>query len=177
MEGLGMGAGFGDVACDRVLIHLHQATGGPGPAALSDGVRDGMGLLVGQPGLLQDGALALGETGLAGAAIDHADASGLAAVAAEGEISVAPAARIGAVAILAAEVIDRVHVGRSGSQQSRGKPLGRIAPSAISVTKVRSQGQTPPNLPATRFGALIGHVRLAVERSWLKPPSGMMRSR
>ena len=94
-----------------------------------------MGLLVGQPGLLQDGALALGEAGLAGAAVDHADASGLAAVAAEGEISVSPAAGIGASGILAAEVFDGMHAGPSGSQQSRGTPLGRIAPSATSITR------------------------------------------
>src|SRR3954447_25177568 len=112
-----MGAGFGDVARDCVLIHLHQATGSPGPTALPDVVQDGKGLLVGQSGLLQGRALALGEAGLAGAAVDHADASSLAAVAAEGEISVAPAARIGAVGILAAEVFDGVHAGPSGSQQ------------------------------------------------------------
>ena len=110
-----MGAGFGDVARHRVLIHLHQATGGPGPAALSDVVQDGMDRLVGQPGLLQDSALALGEAGLAGAAVDHADASGLAAVAAEGEISVSPAAGIGALGILAAKVFDGMHAGESGS--------------------------------------------------------------
>jgi hypothetical protein len=72
-----------------------------------------MGLLVGQPGLLQDGPLAFGETGLAGAAGDHPDVSGLAAVAAEGEISESPAARIGALGILAAEVFDGVHAGPS----------------------------------------------------------------
>ena len=108
-----MGAGFGNVARHRVLIHLHQATGGPGPAALSDVVQDGMDLRVGQPGLLQDGALALGEAGLAGAAGDHADASGLAAVAAEGEIPVPPTTGIGASGILAAEVFDGMHVGPS----------------------------------------------------------------
>src|SRR4051794_32315166 len=61
MEGLGMGAGLGDVTRSCVLIHLHQATGRPGPASLSDVVQDGMDLLVRQPGLLQDGALAFGE--------------------------------------------------------------------------------------------------------------------
>src|SRR4051812_45868317 len=115
VEGLGMSAGLGDVARHRVLIHLHQATGGPGPAALSDVVQDGMDLRVGQPGLLQDGALALGEAGLAGAAVDHSDASGLAAVAAEGEISVSSTTSIGASGILAAEVFDGMHAGESGS--------------------------------------------------------------
>src|SRR4051794_10894519 len=101
-----MGPGFGDVARYCVLIHLHQATGSPGPTALPDVIQDGKGLFVGQSGLLQDGALAFGETGPADAAVDHADASGPAAVAAEGEISLTPAARIGAVGILAAEVFD-----------------------------------------------------------------------
>jgi hypothetical protein len=139
-----MGAGQGYVTRHCVLIHLHQATGGAGPTALSDVVQDGVDLLVGQSGLLQDGALALREAGLAGAAVDHADASGLAPVAEESEISMAPAAGIGALGVLAAEVFDGVHVSPSGSQQSRGTPLGRIAPSATSVIKVRSQGQTPP---------------------------------
>jgi hypothetical protein len=76
-------------------------------------VQDGLDLLVGQTGLLQDGALALGEASLAGAAVDHPDASGLAAVASEGEISETSTARIGASGILAAEVFDGVHAGRS----------------------------------------------------------------
>src|SRR3954465_13768360 len=138
-----MGAGLGDGARGCVLIHLHQATGRPGPTALPDVVQDGKGLFVGQSGLLQDGALAFGEAGPAGAAVDHADASSLAAVAAEGEISVPPAAGIGALGILAAEVFDGMHGGPSGSQQSQGTPLGRIAPSATSITKVSSQGLTP----------------------------------
>jgi hypothetical protein len=66
-------------------------------------------LLVGQAGLLQDRPLAFGEAGLAGAAIDHADAFALAAPAPKGEISVAPEAGIGAVGILAAEVLDGMH--------------------------------------------------------------------
>ena len=108
-----MGAGFGDVARHGVLIHLRQATGGAGPTALSDVVQDGVELLVGQSGLLQDRALAFGEAGLAGAAVDHADASGLAAVTAGGEIAEAPAAGIGTLRILAAEVFDGMHAGPS----------------------------------------------------------------
>ena len=139
-----MGSGQGDVACDRVLIHLHQASGGAGPTALSDVVQDGVDLLVGQSGLLQDGPLSFGEAGLAGAAVDHADASGPAAVAAEGKVSLPPAAGFGALGILAAEVFDGMHAGPSGSQESQGALFGRIALSAPNVTKARSQGQTPP---------------------------------
>src|SRR4029079_12980099 len=148
-----MGAGQGDVARDRVLIHLHQATGGASPTALSDVVQDGMDLRVGQPGLLQDGALAFGEASLAGAAVDHPDASGLAAVAAEGEIAEAPAAGLGALGILAGELLDGMHAGPSGSQQSRDTPLGRIAPSVTSISRGGGQGQTPPEFPAPLLDA------------------------
>jgi hypothetical protein len=104
-----MRTGQGDVACDGVLVHADQATGGPGPAALADVIEDIEGLLVGQSGLLQDGAFAFGEAGLAGPAIDHADASCLAAVATEGEIPVAPLTGVWALGILAAEVTDGMH--------------------------------------------------------------------
>src|SRR4051794_34551554 len=107
-----MPSGQGDVACDGVLIDLDQATGGPGPAALADVIQDIEGLLVGQAGPLQDGALALGEAGLAGAAVDHADALAFAAVAAEGEIPAAPEPCVGAARILATEMLDGIHVGR-----------------------------------------------------------------
>jgi hypothetical protein len=108
-----MGAGHGDVTCDGVLVHADQATGGPGPAALAEVVQDVEGLGIRQPAVLQDGALALGEACLAGAAVDHADAAGLAAVTPEGEISEPPATRFGALGILAAEVFDGRHAGPS----------------------------------------------------------------
>jgi hypothetical protein len=108
-----MGTGQGEVAGDGVLVHADQASGGPGAAALAEVIEDIEGLRIRQSASLQDRALALGEAGLAGAAGDHADASGLAAVAAEGEIPMAPAARIGALGILAAEVFDGMHAGPS----------------------------------------------------------------
>jgi hypothetical protein len=85
-----MGPGQGDVASDGVLIDIHQAADGPGPAAFPDVAQDIKGLLIGQAGPLKDGALAFGEANLAGAAVDHPDALTLAAPAAEGEISAAP---------------------------------------------------------------------------------------
>jgi hypothetical protein len=108
-----MGTGLGEVAGHGVLVHADEASGGPGPAALADVIQDVDGLGVGQSGLLQDGALALGEAGLAGAAVDHADAMAFATVAPEGEISVAPEAGVGALGILAAEVFDGMHAGPS----------------------------------------------------------------
>ena len=104
-----MGAGPGDETRDGVLVHSDQSSGGPGPAALAEVLQDIEGLGIRQAALLQDSPLAFGEASLAGAAVDHADAPGLAAVAPEGEISMAPAAGIGALAILAAEVLDGGH--------------------------------------------------------------------
>jgi hypothetical protein len=104
-----MGTGPGEIAGDGILVHADQATGGPGPAPLAEVIQDVEGLRVGQSGLLQDRPLAFGEAGLAGATVDHPDAPGLAAVAAEDEIPVAPAAGVGALGILAAEVFDGMH--------------------------------------------------------------------
>src|SRR5512135_740505 len=109
VEGLGMGAGQGEVACDGVLVHTHQASGGPRPATLAEVIQDIEGLRVGQSRLLQDGPLAFGEAGRAGAAVGHADAVALAAPATEGEVSPASAARIGALGILATDVLDGDH--------------------------------------------------------------------
>src|SRR5512135_599354 len=108
-----MGAGQGDGTRECVLVHTDPAAGGPGPAALAEMIQDIEGLCVGQSGLLQDGALALGEADLAGAARDPPDPPGRAAVAAEGEISEAPAAGIRASGILATEVFDGMHVAPS----------------------------------------------------------------
>jgi hypothetical protein len=104
-----MGTGFGEVAGHSVLVHADQAAGGPGPAALAEVIEEVEGLGIGQSGLLQDGALAFGEAGLTSAAVDHAEAMALATVAPKGEVSVAPAAGVGALGILAAEVFDGRH--------------------------------------------------------------------
>src|SRR5512135_581134 len=109
VEGLGMGAGPGDVTRDGVLVHAHQASGGPRPATLADGIQDIEGRRVGQSRLLQDGPRAFGGAGRAGAAGGPADAVALAAPATDGEVSPASEARIGALGILATEVLDGVH--------------------------------------------------------------------
>ena len=106
-----MGAGLGQVAGHGVLVHLDQAAGGSRPAALAEVLQDGQGLVVGQSGVLQDGALAFGEGTLAGAAVDQADASAFAALAAEVEVFTASDTGMGAVGILAAEVLDGDHDG------------------------------------------------------------------
>src|SRR4029077_13456922 len=92
-----------------VLVDPDQAAGAARPAALPEMLQDGEGLLVGQSGLLQDGALALGEGMLAAAAVDHADPPALAAPAAEIEVFDATGAGIGASRILATQVFDGYH--------------------------------------------------------------------
>src|SRR3954453_19510335 len=79
VEPLGMGPGEGRVPRHGVLIDPDQAAGDARPAALAKVLEDGEGLVVGQSGLLQDRALALGEGALTGAAVDHADPPALAA--------------------------------------------------------------------------------------------------
>ncbi len=104
-----MGTGQGDVPGDRILVHADQATGAPRPASFADVVQHIPGVRVVQAGLLQDGPFAFREVGLAGATVDHANAFALATPAPEGEISVPSLAPIGAVAILATEILDGMH--------------------------------------------------------------------
>ena len=99
----------GDVPGDRILVHPHQAAGAPRTAPLADVVQHVQGLRVGQAGLLQDGPFALGEVGLTGPAIDHVNAFALATPAPEDEITATSLAPIGAVKILATEVLDGMH--------------------------------------------------------------------
>ena len=101
----------GPLARHGVLVHLDQAAGGPCPAAFLDVLQDGEGLVVGQAGVLQDGAFTLGEGPLAGAAVDQADPPALAAVATEVEVFPAPDAGLGALGILTAEMLDGDHGG------------------------------------------------------------------
>jgi hypothetical protein len=133
-----MAAGQGDVACDGVLVDIHQAAGGPGPAALADVAEDVEGLFVGQARLLKDGALALGGAGLAGAAVGHADPLAFAAPTAEGEIPVASETRIGARRILATELFDGLHADTVRSQRTGSTPLVRIAPAFVIMTTALS---------------------------------------
>ena len=59
--------------------------------------------------MLEDGPHSLGEVGLTGAAKDHANALALATPPTEAEISLSPSAPIGAVGVLATEMIDGLH--------------------------------------------------------------------
>jgi hypothetical protein len=109
VELLGVRARQADVACHRVLVHLDQATGGPGAATLADVFEQRDGLVLGQPGVFQGGPFALGKGPLAGAAVDHADPLACAGPTAEIKVALVALARVRASRILAAEVFDGLH--------------------------------------------------------------------
>ena len=106
-----MGAGQGEVTRDGALVHADEPSGGPGAAALPDVVQDGEDLGVGQSGQLQKGPLAFGELGLAGASGDHTDPLVFTTPAAKGAIPAAPEPGLGALGILATEVLGGMQAG------------------------------------------------------------------
>src|SRR5690349_11906012 len=99
---LGVVAGPQGVADDGVLADADEAAGLADADALLEVGQDGGGLVGGQAAAEQGRALALGEAGLAGAAVEQA-ALLLAVVAADGEVAVAALAVVGAAGVLAAE--------------------------------------------------------------------------
>src|SRR5207248_1317144 len=72
VELLGVTTGPQAVADHRVLIDADQAAGLAGAAAIGQVLKHRQGLLRGQAGVKQRGALALREPGLAGAAAEQA---------------------------------------------------------------------------------------------------------
>src|SRR5262245_21886462 len=106
VEEFGLVAGPGEVARDGVPGDPREAAGGADAAPLSEVLEDGDGLVGGQLGAFEGGALALGVGPLAGAAVDHADAPVAAAPAAEIDVAVAALAVVRAGGIMAEEVFD-----------------------------------------------------------------------
>src|SRR5689334_6369573 len=102
VELLGVVAGPQGVADDGVLADADQPAGLADADALLEVGQDRGGLVGGQAAAEERGALALGEAGLAGAAVQQA-APLLAVAAAGGEVAVAALAVVGAVGVLAAE--------------------------------------------------------------------------
>jgi ribosomal protein L13E len=72
VELLGVLARQEAVADHRILAHAHEAAGLANPTALGDVRQDRHHLLLGQAGVEQGRAFALGETGFAGLAIEQA---------------------------------------------------------------------------------------------------------
>src|SRR5262249_57737740 len=103
VESLGVLAQQSAVADHGVAVHAGQPRRGPHAGAVGEVLDDRQGLLRRQDGAVQRGALALGEAGLAGAAIEQAVLLRLAVAAADGQVALPPLAVVGAVRVLAAE--------------------------------------------------------------------------
>ena len=96
-------------ANDGIAVDLDQASGLPDAAALGEVLEHGAGLRLGEMGVEQRRALALGEAVFAGLAIEQADVVVLAVAAADGEVCGVALAEEAAIGILAAEAYEVVH--------------------------------------------------------------------
>jgi len=96
-------------ANDGIAVDVDEASGLSDSASLGEVPEHGAGLLLGQMGVEQWRALALGEAVLAGLAVEQADVVVLAVAAADGEVCVAALAEEAAIGILAAEACEVVH--------------------------------------------------------------------
>ena len=103
-----MSAGQDAEADDGILAHADEAAGLAYAAALGDVGEDGDDGRLGQAGIEQGRALALGKTGLAALAIEQ-PALLRAVVSAHGEVAVPALAVVGTVVILAAEHREVIH--------------------------------------------------------------------
>jgi hypothetical protein len=99
----GVVAGLAGIAGHGIAVDPHQPFGLANAAPLGDVFEEGRGLVLGQMGTEQRGALAFGGAIAAGAASEEADRGVLAVAAGDGEVFTAPDAMIGASGIQAAE--------------------------------------------------------------------------
>jgi hypothetical protein len=104
----GLVAGESSQAHDGVVFDTDEAAGLPHATALGEVVEHIEGFGLGESGVEQGSALALGEAGLAAAAGEQ-PAPVLAVAEGDAEVTLAAQAVIGAVGILAAEVAEVVH--------------------------------------------------------------------
>jgi hypothetical protein len=109
MSVAGVCAGQFRQAGDGIAVDLDQASGLSDAAALGEVLEHGARLLVGEVGMEQGRALALGEAILAGLAVEQTDVVVLAVAGADGEVSGVASAVGGAIGILAAEACEVVH--------------------------------------------------------------------
>ncbi len=96
-------------ADDRIAVDLDQASGLSDAAALGEVLKHGACFLFGQVGVEQRCALALGEAGFAGVAVEQPDVVLFAVAIANGEVSGIALAEQGAIGVLAAEASEVVH--------------------------------------------------------------------
>ena len=100
------GAGQSD---DGVAVDADEPSGGADAAALVEVLEDGVGLLLGQAATVQRRALALGEAGPAGVAVELPELLVLAESAADREVTGVALTVERAVGILATEAGEVVH--------------------------------------------------------------------
>jgi hypothetical protein len=111
MSVVGMLSGEAGQSADGVGIDADQSSGGADAAALVEVLEHGEGLLLGEMGVEQGRALALGEAVFARLAVEQSDVVLLAVAGADGEIAgVAPGVE-DALGVLAAEAREVVHAG------------------------------------------------------------------
>src|SRR5262249_48087018 len=103
MESAGVLAGEQAQPADGVLAEADQASGLAGTTAVGDVGQGGQELVAGQAGAEQGRALALGEAGLTGLAVEEAVLLLGAVAHADGEVAVVALAVVGAVRVEAAE--------------------------------------------------------------------------
>jgi hypothetical protein len=106
---LGVVAGLADVSGHRIAVDSHESLGLADAAAVGHMFEHGEGLLLGQMGMEQRGALAFGEPVATGAATEQADRVVLAVMTADGEVFAATHTMIGTVGIQAAEPRKVIH--------------------------------------------------------------------
>jgi hypothetical protein len=96
-------------AGDGVAVDVDEASGLSDAAALGEVLEHRAGLGVGQVGMEQGRALALGEAAFAGVAVEQADVVVLAVASADGEVACVASAVEAAIGLLAAEASEVVH--------------------------------------------------------------------
>jgi hypothetical protein len=106
---LGVGAGEEGEADHRVFVDAAEAAGLADANALLEVGEDGDGLVLGEAGVEQRGAVAFAEAVLAGATGQTATLLVLAVAEGDAEVAVIAAAKVRAVGVVAAEVLQIVH--------------------------------------------------------------------
>jgi hypothetical protein len=111
MKLLGVLAGAKAVANDRIFTYPDQAAGLADPAALGDVSQDRYHTFLGQAGVEQRGAFALGKAGLTDLAIEEAALFGAVAHA-DRQIAARPLAVVGTVGVLTTKTAQVIRVHR-----------------------------------------------------------------
>ncbi len=99
------------VADHRILAHAHEATGLAHAYAFGDVIEDRQGLLIREARLEQGSALSLGETLLAGSAVEQSDTVPLAKAHADGQVPGPALAEVGADLVLTADKTGAIILG------------------------------------------------------------------